>query len=78
MENLVNNGGDIKEYLMSSDCALGDIPVINLNRKDAKFYKNGGFVKTDANAGFVRVYSGDKFIGIGRAENGILHPKRTL
>ena len=78
LENLVNNGGDVKEYLMSSDCALGDIPVINLNRKDAELYKNGGFIKTDANAGFVRVYSGKDFIGIGRIENGILHPKRTL
>lgn len=78
LENLVNNGGDIKEYLMSSDCALGDIPVINLNRKDTEFYKNGGFIKTDVNAGFVRVYSGKDFIGIGRVENGILHPKRTL
>ena len=78
LENLVNNGGDIKEYLMSSDCARGDIPVINLNRKDTEFYKNGGFIKTDVNVEFVRVYSGKDFIGIGRVENGILHPKRTL
>ena len=78
LENLVNNGDDVKEFLMSSDCALGDIPVINLNSKDTEFYKNGGFIKTGANAGFVRVYSGKDFIGIGRIENGILHPKRTL
>ena len=78
LKNLVNNGGDVKEYLMSSDCALGDIPVINLNGKDTEFYKNGGFIKTDVKDGFWRVYHDETFIGIGRVENGILHPKRTL
>ena len=78
LENLVNNGGNINEYLMKADCALGDIPVINLDDKDAEFYKNGGFVKTDANDGFVRVYSKNTFVGIGRVKDGTLHPKRTL
>lgn len=78
LENLVNNGGDIKQYLMSSDCALGDIPVINLNDKDTKFYKNGGFIKADVNDGFVRVYNDKTFIGIGRVESKVLHPKRTI
>lgn len=78
LENLVNNGNDIGQYLMSPDCALGDIPVINLDDKDTKFYKNGGFIKTDVCGGFVRIYSGEKFIGIGRVENGTLHPKRTI
>ena len=78
LENLVNNGADIKQYLMSSDCALGDIPVINLNDKDTELYKNGGFIKTDVNNGFVRVYSNDEFIGIGRVKDNVLHPKRTL
>ena len=78
LENLVNNGGDIKKYLMSSDCALGDIPVINLNDKDTELYRNGGFITVDSGGGFVRVYSGDKFIGIGRINNKTLHPKRTM
>ena len=78
LENLVNNGGDVKKYLMSSDCALGDIPVINLNDKDTKLYKNGGFIKTDVNDGFVRVYNDKIFIGIGRVEAKVLHPKRTI
>ena len=78
LENLGNNGGDVKEYLMSSDCALGDIPVINLDDKSAKLYKNGGFVGVDANDGIVRTYCGKDFIGIGRVENKILHPKRTF
>lgn len=78
LENLVNNSGDVMKYLMSPDCALGDIPVINLNDKDAEFYKNGGFIGADGENGLVRVYSDDKFIGIGRIENKKLCPKRTI
>lgn len=78
LEKMFNNGGDIKQYLMSSDCALGDIPVINLNDKDAKFYKNGGFIETDAVDGLKRVYVGKDFIGIGCVDGGKLHPKRTI
>ncbi len=78
LENLVNNNGRIDEYLMQLDCALGDIPVINLDDKDAKLYKNGGFIKTGGNDGFYRVYSNKTFIGIGRISSGTLKPKRTL
>jgi len=78
LENLVHNGFDIGQYLMSSDCALGDIPVISLSDKDAKLYMNGGFIKTDVCDGFVRVYSGEKFIGIGSVKCGTLRPKRTM
>ena len=78
LENLVNNSDAVMKYLMAPDCALGDIPVINLDKEEAKLYKNGGFIKTDAQDGFQRVYSDNKFIGIGYTENGLLHPKRTL
>ena len=44
LENLVNNGKAPDKYLLAPDCALGDIPVINLNDKDAELYKNGGFI----------------------------------
>jgi len=64
--------------LMLSDCALGDIPVINLDDNDAVLYKNGGFIKTDADDGLKRVYVGKDFIGIGRVDGGNLHPKRTI
>ena len=78
LENLVNNDGNVSKYLLTPDCALGDIPVINLNDKDAILYKNGGFIKTDVSGGFVRVYCNNEFIGIGHTENGLIHPKRTL
>ena len=78
LENLVNNGGRTDKYLMQSDCALGDIPVINLTDKNTEFYKNGGFIKTGNSDGLYRVYSNKTFVGIGRIENGTLKPKRTL
>lgn len=78
LENLFNNRGDISEYLMAPDCALGDIPVINLDNENTKLYKNGGFVKTDETNGLRRVYSGKNFIGIGRIVDGLLRPQRTI
>ena len=78
LENLVNNNGHIKAYLMQPDCALGDIPVINLDDKDVVLYKNGGFIKTGESDGLYRVYSNKTFVGIGRIENRTLKPKRTL
>ena len=78
LENLFNNGSDIKEYLMASDGALGDIPVISLNNEDAKLYKNGGFIKTDETNGLRRVYSDKQFVGIGRIDGGLLRPQRNM
>ncbi len=78
LENLVNNGGNANEYLQTPDCALGDIPVINLDDKETLFYKNGGFIKTDVASGQKRVYCNKTFIGIGCVNDGFLRPKRTL
>ena len=78
LENLVNNGDRTEEYLMRPDCALGDIPVINLDDKDTVLYKNGGFIKTGESDGLYRVYSNKNFVGIGQITHGLLKPKRTL
>ncbi len=78
LENLFNNNGDISKYLMAPDCALGDIPVINLDDEATKLYKNGGFIKTDETNGLWRVYSGKTFIGIGHIVDGLLRPQRTI
>ena len=78
LENLVNNSGAVEKYLMAPDCALGDIPVINLGKESTKLYKNGGFIKTDESDGLRRVYCGNTFIGIGRIANGLIRPKRTI
>ena len=78
LENLFNNDGCIGEKLMPIDFGLGGIPVLNLSDKDGSFYKNGGFIETDANDGMVRIYINDMFVGIGVVSGGILRPKRTI
>ena len=78
LENLFNNNGCIDEKLMPIDFGLGGIPVLNLSDKDGSFYKNGGFIETDANDGMVRIYINDMFVGIGVVSGGILRPKRTI
>lgn len=77
LENLVNNNGADK-YLLAPDCALGGIPVINLDDKETELYKHGGFIKRLEMNGLYRVYSNKTFIGIGRIENQTLKPKRTI
>ena len=78
LENLVNNGADISKYLMPLDLGLGDIPVLNLDDKDANFYKNGGFIETTMPDGLVRVYKIGEFVGIGVVQDNKLRPRRTI
>lgn len=78
LENLFNNGDDVKEYLASVDSGLGGIPVLNLPDKVVGLYKNGGFINWCGTDGTYRVYSGDKFVGIGVVKSGVLRPKRTI
>ncbi|MBO5833830.1 MAG: tRNA pseudouridine(55) synthase TruB [Alphaproteobacteria bacterium] len=78
LENLVNNGGDLRQVLKPLDFGLGDIPVLNLDDKDAAFYKNGGFIKVAQKEGLYRVYNNENFVGIGRVDDENLRPKRTI
>ena len=78
LENLVNNGADIGQYLMPIDSGLGDIPVLNLDDKDAKLYKNGGFIGVAMPDGQFRVYNDTEFVGIGVVNKKQLRPVRTI
>lgn len=78
LENLFNNGGDVKKYLAPIDFGLGDIPVLNLDVKSAKLYRNGGFIEVVGTNGLYRIYSGGVFVGIGVVTGGVLKPKRTI
>jgi tRNA pseudouridine55 synthase len=78
LENLFNNGGDIGKYLMPVDSGLGDIPVLNLDGKSCRLYKNGGFIDMAVANGTYRVYSDERFVGIGTVESNVLRPKRTI
>lgn len=78
LENMFNNGHDIKEYLMPVDSGLGDIPVVNLDGTTADGFVHGGFVETSGPDGLRRVYSGETFLGIGNVADGVLRPKRVI
>lgn len=78
LENLVNNGGDIRKYLMPTDFGLGDIPVLGLGMDAAVRYRNGGNINVTATDGLKRVYAGDEFVGIGGVKDSVLWPKRTI
>lgn len=78
LEKVFNNSGNLGENLKPTDFGLGDIPVLSLVRKDAEFYKNGGFIETGAENGLYRIYTDKNFIGIGVVVDGVLRPKRTL
>lgn len=78
LENMFNNGHDIKEYLMPVDSGLGDIPVMNLDGTTADGFVHGGFVETSGPDGLRRVYSGETFLGIGNVAEGVLRPKRVI
>lgn len=78
LENVVNNNGQIKDFLIKTDSVLGDIPVMNLDDKSAGLYRNGGFIDVVTYNGLRRVYSGDVFIGIGMVSDNVLRPKRTI
>jgi tRNA pseudouridine55 synthase len=80
LENLFNNGGNAGEYIKPVDFGLGDIPVLNLKDTDVGLYRHGGFVKSEkrVDIGPVRVFSNERFIGIGDICDGLLKPKRNL
>ena len=80
LENLYNNDPRaVQKYLRPVDFGLDDIPVLELNENDANGFKNGGFIELAIDeSGLRRVYSKDKFIGIGEIESGILKPKRVI
>lgn len=78
LENLVHNGGNACDYLHAPDFGLGDIPVINLGDKAADLYYHGGFIPMTHPNALVRVYCGNRFIGIGQVTENCLRPKRTF
>jgi len=85
LENLYNNDPrSVAEYLKPIDFGLDDILVTELNENDAKVFKNGGFIQLAisneqlAIDNLRRVYSNERFIGIGEIENGMLKPRRVI
>lgn len=77
LENLYNNGRAVKDYLKPLDFGLDGIPVAKLETKNAILFSRGKFIPMNGD-GLRRVYSGEKFVGMGILENGVLKPKRVI
>jgi tRNA pseudouridine55 synthase len=77
LEKIYNNGGAVADFLKPPDFGLDGIPVAELEHKDAVLFSNGGFIPSNGD-GFRRAYSGGNFIGMGKAEGGLLKPERVI
>jgi len=80
LKGLVDN--EPAESLKPIDYGLGGIPVFNLDNDQERVFRNGGFAKIDAgnfdDNQIFRVYSNDKFLGIGTLVDGVLRPKKVI
>lgn len=67
--------GRAQEAVTPPDAALPMLPALYpvLNEKHRKFLLNGASIPTEVPDGLVRLYVDGAFIGIGKAENGLLH-----
>ncbi|MDR2268760.1 MAG: tRNA pseudouridine(55) synthase TruB [Rickettsiales bacterium] len=77
-EKMFNNSNALRDFLKPLDFGLADIPVAKLESGDINLFSHGGVVSVQNGDGPVRVYSGEKFIGMGEVENKRLKPKRII
>lgn len=75
VEELAVDG--VEKYLIPADALLHDIPEITIPA-EADYYLFGSSVRVQAEPGLYRVYLGTRFVGLGRCEDGRLHPKVNL
>lgn len=68
------NSSDPLSYILPSDCAV-DFPKAVLTERQAEKILNGVFDNLGYADGLYRVYNGQEFWGIGKAENGVLKIK---
>ena len=78
LENNRYNGNELAKYLLAPDFGLDDIPVAKIGKNEAALFENGGFVSCDLPGGLCRVYAGNRFVGMGIIDGGVLKPKRIL
>jgi tRNA pseudouridine55 synthase len=65
--------------LIPMDEAITYLPVVELSGNDAGRFMSGIRAEICGDCiGIIRVYAGGKFIGIGKAENGILKPQKVI
>ncbi|MFZ2855236.1 MAG: tRNA pseudouridine(55) synthase TruB [Rhodocyclaceae bacterium] len=66
-------------WLQAPDALLQSLPVVRLDEASAARFSNGNSVSAQAAAGRVRVYSGDRLLGLGEADvAGQVQPRRLV
>ncbi len=70
----------IADYIMPADMVVAYMPAICVTEKQAVRFSNGGQLSLDrlkhnnfTDNTLYRVYFGEKFLGLGRADNGLLN-----
>ncbi len=78
LENLLKNDvNDVQCYMRPMDFVLDDIPALDI-LDTVKFF-NGMFQRVACeDVAVSRVYCNKHFVGLGKVENGILHPLRVF
>ncbi len=69
-----------KNYLIPIDRALAFLPSVNLNTYQGKRLLHGNYIMLNSEEveGYVRIFSGGKFLGVGLLKEGVLKPERLL
>ena len=75
-----NNPSELKNFLAPVDSALQHWPVVNLDNKQSLSIIQGQSLSWPASdvLDWCRLYTKQKFIGIGQLDNGRLYPRRLM
>lgn len=71
------NRENIKEFLIPIDKLL-DMPEMKISIDDGKKFRNGVKIKVNALDGLYKVFSADKFLGVGIVKSNLLKPEKVL
>jgi tRNA pseudouridine55 synthase len=67
----------LRKYLLSPEKVL-PFPVLRLSSEDGTKFINGIRLRINLADGYRLVYSGNRFLGVGRVEAGVLKPEKVL
>lgn len=76
---------ELRQRLVAADQLLSDVPRIDLDSAQAVSISNGQAVTIPASrsgpspdGGLLRLYEGERFIGLGELDQGAIRPKRLM
>jgi tRNA pseudouridine55 synthase len=73
---LPESGGDIR--LLPMDAAIPFLPPVGIDAADARRFANGLAVSGAVTGDFARVYSGGRFLGIGKTAGDTIKPYKVI